>query len=212
MSGVGACQAAGVLACNGMGAAACNAVVGTPIAETCDGNDNDCDGAIDNGFNLGMACMSGVGACQAAGVLACDGMGAATCNAVVGTPIAETCDGNDNDCDGAIDNGFNLGMACMSGVGACQAAGVLACDGKGAALCDAVAGAPTAELCDDGKDNDCDGSVDEDCASPPIIEGGGLSCAMQPVREPFGASFGLFGVGAAMALARRKRRRDGRSS
>ena len=159
MAGVGECQSSGMIACNGMGGAACNAVAGMPAAETCDGKDNDCDGAADNGFNLGTACMSGVGECQASGVLVCDGKGGAACNAVVGTPAAETCDGKDNDCDGAADNGFDVGMTCMSGVGECQASGVRVCDGMGGAACNAVVGTPAAETCD-SKDNDCDGIAD----------------------------------------------------
>ena len=82
----------------------CNAAPGSPVTETCDGLDNDCDGAADDGFNVGQACTSGTGACLAAGIVTCDGAGGATCNAVPGTPSAETCDGADNDCDGSVDN------------------------------------------------------------------------------------------------------------
>ena len=44
----------------------------------------------------------GVGACAAAGVRVCTGEGTGTvCNAIPSTPTPETCDGLDNDCDGA---------------------------------------------------------------------------------------------------------------
>jgi len=153
--GTTACQA-GVLNCNA------NTAPGT-VAETCDGTDQDCDGTIDDGFNVGTSCTNGVGACQTTGAIVCDGSGGATCNAVPGAPTTETCDGIDNDCDGTADNGFNLGMTCMNGVGACQSAGQIVCDGSGGATCDAVPGAPSTELCGDAIDSDCDGFDSNGC-------------------------------------------------
>ncbi|MGH9868293.1 MAG: MopE-related protein, partial [Candidatus Polarisedimenticolia bacterium] len=177
-AGTGACQAAGVTVCSGDGSATrCNAVPGTPSAETCDGLDNDCDGAADNGFTLGEACSVGTGACQAAGVTVCSGDGTATmCNAVPGTPSAETCDGLDNDCDGASDNGFTLGEACSAGTGACQAAGVTVCSGTGTGTtCNAVPGTPSAETCD-GLDNDCDGAADNGFTLGEVCSAGTGAC------------------------------------
>ena len=55
-------------------------------AETCDGLDNDCNGTIDDGFNVGAACSVGVGVCQANGTLQCNLMGTASCSAVPGMP------------------------------------------------------------------------------------------------------------------------------
>jgi hypothetical protein len=103
---VGECSADGVTVCSGDGTGvACNAVPGDPATETCDGLDNDCDGATDNGFDLGAACTAGQGECQASGVTICSADGTTTtCTAVPGTPGEETCDGLDNDCDGAVDN------------------------------------------------------------------------------------------------------------
>ena len=80
----------------------------------CDGKDNDCDGAIDEGQpGLGQACTRGQGECSTTGVLACDSMnlnGPAICNAPApGTGTAETCDGKDNDCNGVIDDNALLG-------------------------------------------------------------------------------------------------------
>ena len=79
-----------------------------PSAETCDSLDNDCDGTADNGFDLGAAC-DGSGECGA-GVRECDGSGAAICSTDPGgsadQSAPETCDGLDNDCDGAADDGF----------------------------------------------------------------------------------------------------------
>jgi uncharacterized repeat protein (TIGR01451 family) len=131
--------------------------------ETCDNTDNDCDGVVDNGFNVGVACSAGVGACEVTGAIVCDGNGGAQCSAVSGEPDPEICDGLDNDCDGVTDNGFPLGMPCTSGVGACAADGSVVCDGMGGTTCDAVPGMPQPEMCGDAIDSDCDGQVDNGC-------------------------------------------------
>lgn len=70
-----------------------------PVAELCDGLDNDCGGDVDNGNpGGGVACQSSaLGACRT-GVSACTN-GAIVCNTTV-SPIAESCDGIDNDATG----------------------------------------------------------------------------------------------------------------
>lgn len=129
--------------------------------DVCDGLDNDCDGTIDEGFNLGVACNVGVGACARSGNIICNGAGDGTvCSVGPGNPVDEMCDGLDNDCDGTVDEGFNLGAACTNGVGACARAGTLVCAGNGQAMCNAVAGEPGVESCN-GLDDDCDGNTDE---------------------------------------------------
>ncbi len=155
--------APGITACNS-GVKQClpNVQPGT-VTETCDGVDQDCDGAVDNGFNVGEPCLEGDGQCLAAGIYVCDGPAATTCNADPGPPSDEICDGKDNNCDQQIDEGFGLGDACTNGVGICQKSGVIVCDANGAAVCDAVPGLPLPEVCGDALDEDCDGELDNGC-------------------------------------------------
>jgi hypothetical protein len=143
-------------------------------AETCDGVDNDGDGAVDEDLARPTTC--GAGACASTGAETCGAgtWGGDTC--VPGPPGAETCDGLDNDCDGASDE--DLGST-TCGVGAC-AATTADCLGGSPQTC--VPGLPSPEVCD-GADNDCDGADDE--GNP----GGGGPCAT-----------GLMGVCAAGAL------------
>jgi len=135
-----------------------------PTTEICDALDNDCDGVIDNGFDLGAACSVGVGECTNAGEQVCTADGSATeCNATPNAPTTEICDALDNDCDGDIDEDFDLGAACSVGVGECTNAGEQVCTADGSATeCNATPNAPTTESCD-ALDNDCDGVIDNSC-------------------------------------------------
>ncbi|PYS94221.1 MAG: hypothetical protein DMF50_12760, partial [Acidobacteria bacterium] len=77
-------------------------------SEICDGKDNDCDGATDEGFVLGGPCSAGVGACRRDGAIVCAPGGAGTtCGAVPGTPGTETCNFVDDDCDSLVDEDFD---------------------------------------------------------------------------------------------------------
>jgi hypothetical protein len=161
--GTGECQEYGVTVCKTDGTGTeCGATGGTPTTEICDGLDNDCDGTIDEGFNVGDPCTVGTGECQEYGVTVCktDGRGA-ECSVTPGSPTPEVCDGLDNDCDGTIDEGFNVGDPCTVGTGECTEYGVTVCktDGSGTE-CSVTPGSPTTEICD-GVDNDCDGTIDE---------------------------------------------------
>ncbi|MBI2061036.1 MAG: hypothetical protein HYT87_14815 [Nitrospirae bacterium] len=80
--------------------------------EKCDGKDNDCDASVDEGCactdGLIQSCYSGAsetkgtGVCKA-GSQTCSGGQWGTCSGEV-IPVAEICDGKDNDCDGQTDN------------------------------------------------------------------------------------------------------------
>jgi hypothetical protein len=93
-SGTNQCQSGGIV-CNQ------NTQSG---AEACDGEDDDCDGSTDEGNpGGGGGCNTGLPGVCAAGTQTCQGGGLA-CVQNVGAG-AEACgDGQDNDCDGNVDN------------------------------------------------------------------------------------------------------------
>ena len=165
--GVGQCDL-GVFECNGSGGVRCSTDPGGSASqvapESCDGLDNDCDGAIDNGFSIGAAC-DGVGACGA-GVTECSGPSSTRCSTDVGGSVsealAEQCNALDDDCDGLVDDGFNVGSVC-DGVGECGL-GTTICTAGGEAACSTDPGGPESgavtEECN-GLDDDCDGVVDD---------------------------------------------------
>ncbi len=159
-SGLGVCLRFGDVVCNGAGTAAvCNAVPGSPdaggeglpnsTAASCfDHKDNDCDGDVDHAD--------------------------AQCT------TAELCDTFDNDNNGFVDDGFNLGAACTVGSGPCQNGGIRICKPDKTAGCNVSALPPGVEntpggpRCTDGVDNDCDGSidlVDVGCQAPEKCDG-----------------------------------------
>ena len=164
-NGLGPCRRGGVTICDERGLdVACDAVPGDPPGpELCgDDTDDDCDGALDEGFDLGQPCFAGEGACRRQGVSECTRDGRdVECGVAAGEPRDEVCgDGADDDCDGSVDEGFAVGARCRVGVGACARAGALRCEGDDVA-CDAEPGLPGDEVCGNARDDDCDGNIDE---------------------------------------------------
>ena len=180
----------------------------------CDTLDNDCDGETDEGFELGEPCTTGLGACEVLGTVACAEDGSsAVCDATsLPADGLERCgDGVDNDCDGAIDEGFEKdGDDCTAGEGACRTLGKWLCSADElTVVCSAVPSAPESEICGDRVDNDCDGATDEgDCRAEIRTADPAAACGAH-IAPPTAPSFSLWLplMLLAVALALRSRRR-----
>ena len=105
--------------------------------ELCDAIDNDCDGSIDEGFDL-----------DADGETSCAG-DCNESNPAIHPAAIEACDGVDNDCDGNVDEGFDLDN---DGFKTCEGD----CDDADPTI------RPNAVEACDAIDNDCDGVVPAD--------------------------------------------------
>lgn len=200
----------------------------TPRIEVCNGEDDDCDGIIDNVSNLDRdpqhcgscevacsypqgeaSCVNGIcrlSRCEA-GYSNADGLSEngceATCDPNPDLPTGEEiCNQRDDDCDGLIDEGYNLGQdtqncgvcgrsceaggvaeaSCLSGrcvINACEV-GYLNLDGDALNGCEyACQAAGGVELCN-GSDDDCDGNVDEDLTLSIVCEVQGLCAGARP--------------------------------
>ncbi len=146
--GKGACFHT-VAACAGGEGQTCDPMEGAAFEE-CDSVDNDCDGLVDE--DLGWT-TCGKGVCFHSVDLCEDGQ-PQVCDPMEGAEL-EQCDGQDNDCDGGIDEELGT-LSC--GLGICEHT-VVACANGVPVICDEMEGSQP-EVCD-GLDNDCDGKVDE---------------------------------------------------
>ena len=140
---------------NGLWTACTNQVL--PTKEICDGEDNDCNGLIDDSvFTDGLQCgpATDTGACSYGGEICL--FGESFCAAPL--PVLEQneiCDNQDNDCDGFVDEELwrECRTECGRGYEFCSSGIWIGCS----------AGVPKTEICD-GLDNNCDGEVDEGCS------------------------------------------------
>ncbi|MCA9540119.1 MAG: hypothetical protein KC620_14575, partial [Myxococcales bacterium] len=159
--GIGACLRRGAEECTADGTGTqCSASAGEPQPDTCNAIDDDCDGTTDEDYPLGAACTVGLGECRNRGGFICGDDGDAVCDVDPLPAAVERCDGRDEDCDGRVDEDFDLGGACVVGLGICARPGVKVCAPDGTGDCQGLVGPPEEEGCDD-LDNDCDGLVDE---------------------------------------------------
>jgi hypothetical protein len=120
--------------------------------ELCNGKDDNCDGRVDETFPQAMmACMTGKPGPCAPGADQCIDGGLVCVSPY--TPVAELCDGIDNDCNGKTDETFNFAND-PAHCGTCSNA---------CATGAACAGGICFETnCADGIDNDHDGGADCD--------------------------------------------------
>ena len=194
--GVGLCTA-GLETCSGGMFGSCVGEV-TPQPELCNSLDDNCDGQTDEGNpEGGGACNTGLPGVCAAGTSECQG-GGLSCNQNQ-QASAETCNGLDDNCDGATDEGNpGGGGACSTGLPGICNQGTLQCQ-TGTLNC--LQDNPSTEETCNGLDDDCDGSTDEGnpggggdcntglqgiCAPGTLVcQGGSLSCSQnnQPTPE-----------------------------
>ncbi|MCB9728604.1 MAG: hypothetical protein H6746_09015 [Deltaproteobacteria bacterium] len=150
----------GSFVCDAFGGMECDDDI-APRLETCDDQDEDCDGLTDETFpTKGQACDGPADEDTCAdGKLVCGPDGELVCDDAPGTK-AEVCNGIDDDCDGNTDEGFpDKGALCDGDDEDGCPDGTLVCDASGGLSCSDDA-ASTVEVCN-GKDDDCDGKTDE---------------------------------------------------
>ncbi|MBI5609471.1 MAG: hypothetical protein HY902_11385 [Deltaproteobacteria bacterium] len=141
--------------CGDAGLEACKAK--TPAAETCNADDDNCDGKVDN--------LAADFTCFKKGFLDSGSKTACT---------------KDTDCTTAGEACDEDAKVCKVLIGKCQ--GKPQCGSSGALIC-AEAAIPTQEICD-GKDNNCDGNIDEGFAWKSPVDGSdvkvGAACGVGP--------------------------------
>jgi hypothetical protein len=162
--------------CNAAGAEVCGDTSGDDDVELCNGMDDDCDGNMDEGFMVGAGCDGEDGDACAEGTLSCAGDGlTAVCSDMTDT-IVEVCDGGDDDCDVAIDEGFDL----QGDEANCGECGNTCTNSLGTTMCLTGTCTPSCSVgaaeCDGDPDNGCElQDTNPTCnpasLNPPVVNG-----------------------------------------
>ena len=175
--GIGPC-AGGIATCNMAGDGLWCPLEQLASTELCDGLDNDCDGKVDTdddsldipacekteGVCAGM--KKAITHCKDGEWLECTDIDYAAMSDAYEEEVEKSCDGLDNDCDGLIDDDFELtllngemvkGIGESCGVGVCLG-GLTVCAPNGLETLCTTENLATQELCD-AVDNDCDGKL-----------------------------------------------------
>jgi hypothetical protein len=199
----------GTVDANGDPSDGCECTPTAPSTELCDGFDNDCNQATEDGSEdpgIGVPCDGADDDVCEEGIWACVG-GRAVCEDNTGN-IREDCNGIDDDCDGTIDEaaGTNY-FADADGDGYGNDADVVV-------SCDPVDGRePRGGDCDDGdgtvnpgqpeacdlRDDDCDAMIDETCTCVGVIQGTRLYSFCSDTRDWYGARDYCAGRGQFLA-------------
>ncbi len=145
------------MVCGPAGDEVCGDTSGDDDAELCNGPglDEDCDGNFDEGFAVAAACDGADSDACTEGVNACasDGLGVVCSDATA--DLLETCDGQDEDCDGVVDNGFDV----ETDEAHCGECDNPCSNGNGTTICDDGTCEPTCS----GGSAECDGDPDNGC-------------------------------------------------
>lgn len=138
-----------------------------PVIEQCNGDDDDCDGRVDEGL-LPRPCPGLQGVCRGAESVCVDAEWTACDGAAQGgdTWTADEdlgwCDTLDNDCDGMTDEGClcvdGATQPCGSDIGPCEAGEQVCARGQWGECVGGIT--PEPETCNES-DDDCDEIVDE---------------------------------------------------
>jgi hypothetical protein len=161
--GLGVCTRNGLRLCeNGLEVNECVADVPSESDDQCDHVDNDCDGLIDESYDV-ITTSCGLGSCTQTGQLVCTSQSQVdTCQPLAPPEIDvdHICDNIDSDCDGQVDEGY-LSALTSCGVGACQRNGQTLCEnGTIVDQCQPGLANPLDQSCN-LSDDDCDGEIDE---------------------------------------------------